>query len=314
MIGGTRLDVYRLARRIASANDLGFDASIAEQRDAVYYDSQVSAEMAAEFGVNDGSLAIVPGALKFVSYNKFAGDFSYMSDKQERTTIVDPYLGLTHDVVYITEDCGEEVKRSIQFRTIFDVVGYPECWSADPCFAGVTDVYAYNIVCQDASLCDITDQNCDVPAPDVSGVSGCTPGVDGCEPFVASFASECITQTQYDIPAGQFAYPAYSSIWVNAVTYNFSQTFNVSIEAEFNAMIAEINAILQGVNTAYNVVYANFGDGAFTIFADPALGIALGTGLDTDVLQENTGDFLKVQNTTPGEADHIFAHFERISE
>lgn len=300
MVGGSRLSVWAGARAIASANLNGYDATLRPAPMAPYIDDVVSREILLQKGADNGTLAIAPGALKFVSFTKFAGDFAYQSDKQERTTIVDPFLGLEHDVLYVTDECGEEVRRSIQFRICYDVIGYPECWSDDPCFAGVNDVYVYNITCDDGSLCDIADDSCEEVAGELAEGGDCTPGVLDCVPFAAAFAWQCVSKTQYDHYAALVGPGTYDRIFIDGVQYLFTQSFDRTNPTDFAEMAKEIQTILAD-NELGELVWVNAAGENLTIFAAPALNIQLGDGALLTTFDEGTSDFLEVENTTAGD-------------
>jgi hypothetical protein len=101
-------------------------------------------------------IAMAPGALQLVTYAKNQGQFQYEFEDQMRTTVVDPWLGLTHDVYMSYVKCNEEIELYIQFVTNWAVVGMPKCWADDDClFEGVTDVFCYTVVCADTGYCDI---------------------------------------------------------------------------------------------------------------------------------------------------------------
>lgn len=152
LVGGTLLDQYRKARAIASGNDNGFDASLLDITRSIYYDTHIPVGL----GNPNGIIAMAPGALQLITYAKNQGQFQYEFEDQMRTTVVDPWLGLTHDVYMSYVKCAEEIELYIQFVTNWAVVGMPKCWAdMDPYFAGVTDVFCYNIVCADTGYCDI---------------------------------------------------------------------------------------------------------------------------------------------------------------
>jgi hypothetical protein len=156
LVGGTLLDQYRKARAIASGNDNGFDASLLDITRSIYYDTHIPTGLSNPNGI----IAMAPGALQLVTYAKNQGQFQYEFEDQMRTTVVDPWLGLTHDVYMSYVKCNEEIELYVQFVTNWAVVGMPKCWAEyDPFFEGVTDVFCYNIVCEDTGYCDI-EQAC----------------------------------------------------------------------------------------------------------------------------------------------------------
>jgi hypothetical protein len=130
------------------------NAGLVDITTSIFYDTNLGAA----WGDPNCILAMAPGALQLITYAKHKGDFQYDFDDQMRTTIVDPYFGLEHDVIMHYEKCGEEIKMFMQFAIKWDVVGMPDCWSDDPDFDGVNDVFKYNVVCADTGICDV-DQN-----------------------------------------------------------------------------------------------------------------------------------------------------------
>lgn len=153
LVGGTLLDQYRKARAIAAGNDLGYDASLLDITRSIYYDTNLPTAM----GNSNKIIAMAPGALQLVTYAKNQGQFQYEFEDQMRTTVVDPWLGLTHDVYMSYVKCNEEIELYIQFVTNWSVVGMPKCWANEDClFEGVTDVFCYTVECADTGYCDIT--------------------------------------------------------------------------------------------------------------------------------------------------------------
>lgn len=152
LVGGTLLDQYRKARAIASGNDNGFDASLLDITRSIYYDTNLGSA----FGNPNEVIAMAPGALQLITYAKNKGQFTYDFEDQMRTTVVDPWLGIEHDVLMSYVKCNEEIELYIQFATNWAVVGMPKCWAASDCyFDGVLDVFKYEIVCADTGYCDI---------------------------------------------------------------------------------------------------------------------------------------------------------------
>jgi hypothetical protein len=154
MVGNSKLNAYRSYHELQVGNDQGVNAGLSDITTSIFYDTNVGAA----FGDPDEIIAMAPGALQLITYAKHKGDFQYDFDDQMRTTVVDPYFGLEHDVIMHYEKCGEEIKMFMQFAIKWDVVGLPDCWSEDPNFAGVTDVFKYSIACADTGICDF-DQN-----------------------------------------------------------------------------------------------------------------------------------------------------------
>lgn len=152
LVGGTLLDQYRKARAIASGNDFGFDASLLDITRSIFYDTNLGAA----FGNPNEVIAMAPGALQLITYAKNKGQFTYDFEDQMRTTVVDPWLGIEHDVVMSYVKCNDEIELYIQFATNWAVVGMPKCWAQEDCyFNGVLDVFKYEVVCADTGYCDI---------------------------------------------------------------------------------------------------------------------------------------------------------------
>ena len=154
LVGNTRLKEYQRYHALQTGNDNGVNAGLLDITQSIFYDTHIGAA----FGDPTEIIAMAPGALQLITYAKNKGDFNYDFDTQMRTTVVDPFFGLEHDVVMFYELCGEEIKMFMQFAIKWDVIGMPDCWSEDPHFDGVTDVFKYSVVCADTGICDI-DQN-----------------------------------------------------------------------------------------------------------------------------------------------------------
>ncbi len=154
LVGNSKLNAYRDYHALQTGNDQGVNAGLVDITTSIFYDTNLGAA----FGDPNDVIAMAPGALQLITYAKHKGDFQYDFDDQMRTTIVDPYFGLEHDVIMHYEKCGEEIKMFMQFAIKWDVVGMPDCWSDDPDFDGVNDVFKYNVVCADTGICDV-DQN-----------------------------------------------------------------------------------------------------------------------------------------------------------
>lgn len=101
-------------------------------------------------------LVIRPGALQFVAQAKNVGDFIYSSDSHKRITVVDPYFGLTWDLIENVQTCEEEIKTTWQVVLHYGILGYPACdYPELPLRHKVKDVFIYTLDCCDATPCDI---------------------------------------------------------------------------------------------------------------------------------------------------------------
>ena len=180
LVGGTLLDQYRKARQIAAGNDNGFDASLLDITRSIYYDTNLPAAL----GNSNQIIAMAPGALQLVTYVKNKGQFMYEFEDQMRTTVVDPWLGLEHDVIMSYVKCEDEIQLFIQFVTNWAVVGMPKCWAVQDCyFDGVLDVFKYEVVCADTGYCDIEPACGEVGTPTATDAKFCD-SAEGCDELV----------------------------------------------------------------------------------------------------------------------------------
>lgn len=180
LVGGTLLDQYRKARQIASGNDNGFDASLLDITRSIYYDTNLGSA----FGNPNEVIAMAPGALQLITYAKNKGQFTYDFEDQMRTTVVDPWLGIEHDVVMSYVKCNDEIELYIQFATNWAVVGMPKCWAVEDCyFDGVLDVFKYEIVCADTGYCDIEPACGGNLEPSATSAVFCE-SADGCDDLI----------------------------------------------------------------------------------------------------------------------------------
>lgn len=249
LVGGTLLDQYRKARAIASGNDNGFDASLLDITRSIYYDTHVPAAM----GGNNKIIAMAPGALQLITYAKNQGQFSYEFEDQMRTTVVDPWLGLTHDVYMSYSKCNAEIELYIQFVTNWAVVGMPKCWSADDCLLeNVLDVFCFDVVCADTGYCDIE------AACGKTSVSAPTTAVfcDSAElcvsPCDAGFVSECGGTYNVFNYVG-VTYEEVSAVVINGIPISLGGTFDLTTSSGGNAFMVALQAALANIPSILSV-------------------------------------------------------------
>ncbi len=247
LVGGTLVDQYRKARQIASGNDNGFNASLLDITQSIYYDTNVSAA----FGDPDMALAMTPGALQLITYSKHKGQFMKAFDTQLRETVIDPWMGLEHDVVVSYELCGPEVVMYIQFETNWEIVGMPKCWSQDCKFDGVLDVFAYKVVCADTGYCDITPA-CGSAAPlNPTDAAFCNSADECAEPCRALFFSQEVEGEFFTGSAIEVTDAI--AIQINGVVFTLPASYDTSTSAGANAYLAAVKAALASSNSIYSV-------------------------------------------------------------
>lgn len=248
MVGGTLLDQYRKARAIASGNDLGFNAGLLDITSSMYYDTHLPAA----YGEVDMALAMAPGALQVITYAKHKGQFMKQFDTQLRETVVDPWLGLEHDVLVSYEICGDEVKMYIQFRTTWAIVGMPKCWAEQDCFFdGVLDVFAYKVVCADTGYCDIVPAGGAAGSPTPATVDFCE-SADECDvPCKALFYTKCLEAEVFAETAVDVADAI--AIQINGLPISLGATFDTGTQAGANGFIAAVQAALASAGYVYSV-------------------------------------------------------------
>jgi hypothetical protein len=248
LIGGTLLDQYRKARAIASGNDNGFDASLLDITRSIFYDTNLPAAL----GNTNEIIAMAPGALQLVTYAKNKGQFTYDFEDQMRTTVVDPWLGIEHDVVMSYVKCNDEIELYIQFATNWAVVGMPKCWAQNDClFDGVLDVFKYEVVCADTGYCDI-EPACGVAgAPNATDATFCE-SADACDVACnAVFYSKTVTgelfkENELDVTDAV-------AIQINGLPFSVGGSFDTGTEAGANGFVAAAQAALASVGSIFTV-------------------------------------------------------------
>jgi hypothetical protein len=296
LVGGTLLDQYRKARVIASGNDNGFDASLLEITRSIYYDTNLPAAL----GNTSDIIAMAPGALQLVTYAKNKGQFTYDFEDQMRTTVVDPWLGIEHDVVMSYVKCNDEIELYIQFATNWAVVGMPKCWAVNDClFDGVLDVFKYEVVCADTGYCDIEPACGFVAAPNATDATFCE-SADACEVACnALFYSKSVTgELFYGISVDKTDAVA---IQINGLPFSVGGSFDTGTEAGANNFVAAAQTALASVNSIYTV--AGGWDGtALTIYVfanDTVTSVVIVSAATTDVaLTNSTETYINVYSAS----------------
>jgi hypothetical protein len=248
LIGGTLLDQYRKARAIASGNDNGFDASLLDITRSIFYDTNLPAAL----GNTNEIIAMAPGALQLVTYAKNKGQFTYDFEDQMRTTVVDPWLGIEHDVVMSYVKCNDEIELYIQFATNWAVVGMPKCWAQQDClFDGVLDVFKYEIVCADTGYCDIEPACGFVGAPVATDAVFCE-SADACD--VACRALFYSRTVEGELFSGEGIDVADAiAIQINGLPFSVGGTFDTGTSGGANGFIAAAQTALASVGSIYTV-------------------------------------------------------------
>ena len=279
LVGGTLLDQYRKARAIASGNDAGFDASLLDITRSIFYDTNLGAA----FGNPNEIIAMAPGALQLITYAKNKGQFTYDFEDQMRTTVVDPWLGIEHDVVMSYVKCNDEIELYIQFVTNWAVVGMPKCWAQNDClFDGVLDVFKYEIVCADTGYCDIEPACGFVGSPTATDATFCE-SAEQCEVscnalfYSKTVTGELFTDEEIDVADAV-------AIQINGLPISVGGSFDTGTEAGANNFVAAVQAALAAAGYVYSVSGGWDGVGLtisiFTTAAVTSVVIVSATGAD----------------------------------
>lgn len=281
LVGGTRLDAFRVLRQIASANLAGFDVSKFGREAVVYRDTNFEATNA------NRVYAIVPGALKLVTVAYNQGDFALDTPDTalvQRYTLVDPWYGIEHDVYVSVKDCKKEGKEyRMTIITNWELVGYPSCWSDDPDFDGVTDVFCYNAICSDEGACGM-DNATNRPGGVPNALETCN-SYGTCESNCkALFASECKEWARFSVL--DLAGGSYSAIAVNGLNVPLDGIYSPSTQAGAIAL-----------NTAITNALAPFGD------IRVVGGYWDGSALDLYIITETTVNTLTLRNDAGNDVD-----------
>lgn len=248
LIGGTLLDQYRKARAIASGNDFGFDASLLDITRSIFYDTNLGAA----FGNPNEVIAMAPGALQLITYAKNKGQFTYDFEDQMRTTVVDPWLGIEHDVVMSYVKCNDEIELYIQFATNWAVVGMPKCWAQQDClFDGVLDVFKYEVVCADTGYCDIEPACGFVGAPTATDATFCESADECVVACNALFYSKSVTADNFT--GDEIDVADAVAIQINGLPISLGGTFDTGTLAGANAYVAAVQVALAAAGYVYSV-------------------------------------------------------------
>jgi hypothetical protein len=296
LIGGTLLDQYRKARAIASGNDNGFDASLLDITRSIFYDTNLPAAL----GNTNEIIAMAPGALQLVTYAKNKGQFTYDFEDQMRTTVVDPWLGIEHDVVMSYVKCNDEIELYIQFATNWAVVGMPKCWAQNDClFDGVLDVFKYEVVCADTGYCDI-EPACGVAgAPNATDATFCE-SADACDVacnavfYSKTVQGELFKYTELDVEDAV-------AIQINGLPFSVGGSFDLTTEAGANGFVAAAQTALASVGAIYTVAGGWDGVGlTIYVFANGTVAsvvIVSATGSDV-ALSVTTSTYINVYSAS----------------
>lgn len=301
LVGGTLLDQYRKARTIASGNDAGFDASLLDITRSIFYDTNLGAA----FGNTNEVIAMAPGALQLITYAKNKGQFTYDFEDQMRTTVVDPFLGIEHDVVMSYAKCNDEIELYIQFATNWAVVGMPKCWAQNDClFDGVLDVFKYEVICADTGYCDIEPACGFVGAPIVTDAAFCE-SAEACEVACnANFYSKTVTGELFT--GAEINVADAVAIQINGLPISVGGTFDTGTEAGANAYLAAVQLALAAAGYVYSVSGGWDSTGLtiniFTTSAVSSIVVVSATGTDValDVTTETLINVYDASNASSG--------------
>jgi hypothetical protein len=296
LIGGTLLDQYRKARAIASGNDNGFDASLLDITRSIFYDTNLPAAL----GNTNDIIAMAPGALQLVTYAKNKGQFTYDFEDQMRTTVVDPWLGIEHDVVMSYVKCNDEIELYIQFATNWAVVGMPKCWAQNDClFDGVLDVFKYEVICADTGYCDIEPACGFVGAPNATDATFCE-SADACDVacnalfYSKTVQGELFKYTELDVEDAV-------AIQINGLPFSVGGSFDLTTEAGANGFVAAAQTALASVGAIYTVAGGWDGVGlTIYVFANGTVAsvvIVSATGSDV-ALSVTTSTYINVYSAS----------------
>jgi hypothetical protein len=296
LIGGTLLDQYRKARAIASGNDNGFDASLLDITRSIFYDTNLPAAL----GNTNEIIAMAPGALQLVTYAKNKGQFTYDFEDQMRTTVVDPWLGIEHDVVMSYVKCNDEIELYIQFATNWAVVGMPKCWAQNDClFDGVLDVFKYEVVCADTGYCDIEPACGFAGAPNATDATFCE-SADACDVacnavfYSKTVQGELFKYTELDVEDAV-------AIQINGLPFSVGGSFDLTTEAGANGFVAAAQTALASVGAIYTVAGGWDGVGlTIYVFANGTVAsvvIVSATGSDV-ALSVTTSTYINVYSAS----------------
>jgi len=103
LIGGGNLDLFAKVNKMACCNANTGTSLEGWNNDASYYNDRFVEGVigAGEF------IALAPGAVQLVTWNKYVGSYAKKNDVFEHGTITDPFTGLTYDIKVHYDDCAD---------------------------------------------------------------------------------------------------------------------------------------------------------------------------------------------------------------
>jgi hypothetical protein len=169
-----------------------------------------------------------------------------------RTTVVDPWLGIEHDVLMSYGKCNEEIELYIQFATNWAVVGMPKCWAQNDClFDGVLDVFKYEVICADTGYCDIEPACGATGAPVATDAQFCE-SAEQCEVACqANFYSKSVTGELFS--GDEIDVTDAVAIQINGLPISVGGSFDTGTEAGANAYAAAVQVALAAAGYVYSV-------------------------------------------------------------
>jgi hypothetical protein len=169
-----------------------------------------------------------------------------------RTTVVDPWLGIEHDVVMSYVKCNDEIELYIQFATNWAVVGMPKCWAQQDClFDGVLDVFKYEVVCADTGYCDIEPACGFVGAPTATDATFCESADECVVACNALFYSKSVTADNFT--GDEIDVADAVAIQINGLPISLGGSFDTGTLAGANAYVAAVQVALAAAGYVYSV-------------------------------------------------------------
>jgi hypothetical protein len=147
VVGAGKLSQYARFAGIGCCNDYG--QNIAATGGFSFYRDRF---LGGVTGNADDFLAFAPGALQFVSWNRYKGDFAVQNGASFKTTIIDPVTGIELDLNAKYDDCNE--RWVFTFSKNFDLFTMPDdvFGSTDP-RDGVNYLFKYRAACGAGDFC-----------------------------------------------------------------------------------------------------------------------------------------------------------------
>jgi hypothetical protein len=158
LIGANLLQSYAKMKAIQCCNHDGYNAGQLDSIDGYFLDKTWDKVL----GTSSNIIALVPGALQLLTFNRNKGAFGIMMEDHTHTTIADTLLpGLTYDLYTHLVKCNDDrdITYHIQWELRWDLWGYPaELFQASDELNGVTDVFHYVAECGDDNVCALASQ------------------------------------------------------------------------------------------------------------------------------------------------------------